>query len=77
MARSGGSRDGAQETRERRVLEPSEWASLGVLEAARCVLWKLSHNHELPDYSGPARIDRRDASVRWLQAAVDAAERGQ
>ena len=42
-----------------------------LLFAAKNVLWKLSHNHDLPDYKGPARIDRKDATIRMLQEVVD------
>ena len=47
-------------------------AERDLLDAARGVLWKLSHNHDLPDYHGPARLDRNDATVRDLDAAVEA-----
>ena len=39
-------------------------------DAAKALLWKLSHNHCLPDYSGPARITRDDATVRELEMAL-------
>lgn len=42
-----------------------------LLQAAKQVLWKLSHNHKLPDYQGPGRITRDDATVRMLQDAVN------
>ena len=42
-----------------------------LLQAAEQVLWKLSHYHRTPDYSGPGRITRQDATVIMLQAAVD------
>lgn len=43
-----------------------------LLAAAQQVLWKLGHNHYSDDKGGyPATIDRRDATVRMLQAAMD------
>jgi hypothetical protein len=45
-----------------------------LLEAAKQVLWKLSHNHDLPDYKGPGRITRQDATVKMLYEAVEKAE---
>lgn len=42
-------------------------------EAARQVIWKLSHNHDLPDYKGPGRITREDATIRMLVAALQKA----
>lgn len=43
-----------------------------LLEAAEQVLWKLSHNEYHDHYQGPGRVTRKDATVRMLQAAVDA-----
>ncbi len=40
-----------------------------MLEALQQIVWKLSHNFDQPDYKGPARITRQDATVRM---AVDA-----
>jgi len=45
-----------------------------LVEAARQVIWKLSHNHDTDEYKGPARIDRRDATVRMLADALQALE---
>jgi cob(I)alamin adenosyltransferase len=42
-----------------------------LLFAAQNILWKLGHNFSLPDYKGPARIDRKDATVRMLEDAVN------
>lgn len=44
-------------------------------EGARQVIWKLSHNHKLDDYSGPARITREDATVKMLAAALAEGDR--
>lgn len=41
-----------------------------LLEAAKQVIWKLSHNHKLPDYQGPGRITREDATVKMLIDAI-------
>jgi len=49
-------------------------AAEDLLEACRQIIWKLSHDHNLPDYKGPARIDRRDATVKMAVAAVAKAE---
>lgn len=43
---------------------------MDLLEAAKAVVWKLSHNHDTPDYQGPARIDRNDAVIRDLVEAI-------
>ena len=44
-----------------------------LLTAARQIVWKLSHNHS-PSGKGndcvPGRIDRRDITVKLLEAAV-------
>ena len=48
-----------------------------LVHAARNVVWKLSHNFCLPDYEGPARITRQDATVRMLDEALEVYERGQ
>lgn len=46
-----------------------------LLEACRQIVWKLSFNSKLPDYEGPGRIDRRDATVKMAIAAIAKAER--
>lgn len=46
-----------------------------VTSAARALLWKLSHNEAHDDGTRPARIDRRDITVRDLAAALDALDR--
>ena len=45
-----------------------------LLIAAKQVIWKLNHNFITPDYTGPARITRQDATIRLLVAAVEAIE---
>ena len=41
-----------------------------LLEACRNIVWKLSHNHKQPGYSGPAKITRQDATVRMAVEAI-------
>ena len=45
-----------------------------LLEAAKQVIWKLSHNHDVDGYNGPGRITREDATVKMLYAAIAKAE---
>jgi len=45
-----------------------------LLEALESIVWKLNHNHDLPDYKGPARITRKDATIRQATAAIAAAK---
>lgn len=45
-------------------------AAPDLLEACKQIVWKLGHNHALPGYKGPARIDRRDATVKMAIAAI-------
>jgi hypothetical protein len=42
-----------------------------LLEACKGLLWKLNHNW---DDGLPARIDRRDATIRIIEQAIDKAE---
>ena len=51
-------------------------ASPDLLEALEGIIWKLSHNHVLPDYRGPARIDRRDATIKQAIRAITKATGG-
>ena len=47
-----------------------------LLEACRQIVWKLSHNHDLPatapagPYKGPSLITRNDATVKMAVAAI-------
>lgn len=43
-----------------------------LIEGARQVIWKLSLNYNEPNYKGPARITRQDATVRMLADALSA-----
>jgi hypothetical protein len=49
-------------------------AAPDLLEAAKQVIWKLSHNHWTEDYRGPARITREDATVKMLIDAINRVE---
>ena len=49
-------------------------AAPALLKACEQIVWKLSHNHDLPDYKGPARITRNDATVRMAIAAIKEAQ---
>jgi len=48
-------------------------AAPALLEACKQIVWKLNHNYALPDYEGPARITRNDATVRMAIAAIEEA----
>lgn len=47
-----------------------------LVHAAKNVIWKLSHNHSKGDGSPsyPGTIDRRDATIHLVEAALKAAE---
>lgn len=51
-----------------------------LLAAAKQVVWKLSHNFNVAQvgnvsgYTGPALIDRKDATVKMLVDAINAME---
>lgn len=45
-------------------------AAPGLLEAAKQVIWKLSHNHDVDGYKGPGRITREDATIKMLVEAI-------
>lgn len=45
-------------------------AAPDLLDACKQIVWKLSHNWD----NGPARIDRRDATVRLAEKAIAKAE---
>jgi hypothetical protein len=49
-------------------------AAPDLLEACKQIVWKLNHNYALPDYKGPARITRQDATVKMAIAAIAKAE---
>ena len=55
-------------------------AAPALLEAARQIVWKLSHNFDLPSkelvprYQGPAYLTREDITIKMLQAALDQAQ---
>ena len=44
-----------------------------LLAACKLVIWKLNNNFDQPDYKGPARITREDATIRTMAAAIAAA----
>lgn len=52
-------------------------AAPDLLEACKQIVWKLSHNSCLPDYEGPGRITRLDATVKMAVATIAKVEGGQ
>jgi len=69
IASYGRKADGSHEANARLIAAAPE-----LLEAAKQVIWKLSHNHQTGTYTGPAQITRLDATVRMLEEAVSKAE---
>ena len=45
-------------------------ALVALIEGARQVSWKLSHNEKSTHYEGPGRVTRQDATVRMLFEAL-------
>jgi hypothetical protein len=45
-------------------------AAPDLFKALEDIIWKLDRNEKLPDYEGPARITRNDATVRAAMEVI-------